>query len=108
MEPDKLNHYEPFSPQVYGETSYDLVEEMLKRIPLTENDAFIDLGSGKFIYIFYDSFPIENPKGVGNVVLQVAAISQCKICYGFEKAEWPARYAIVTQNINFVLHFIYY
>lgn len=49
LEPDKLNHYEPFSPQVYGETSYDLIEEMLKRIALNENDAFIDLGSGKLL-----------------------------------------------------------
>nr|QDF21436.1 histone-lysine N-methyltransferase, H3 lysine-79 specific-like protein [Brachionus koreanus] len=89
LEPEKLNHYEPFSPQVYGETSYDLIEEMLKRIKLEENDAFIDLGSG-----------------VGNVVLQVAAVSKCKICYGFEKAEWPARYAIkMEQEFKYWMNF---
>lgn len=75
-DPDKLNQYEPFSPQVYGETSFDLINEMLKRVHLTENDIFIDLGSG-----------------VGNVVLQVAALSNCKLAFGVEKAEWPAKYA---------------
>jgi len=25
LDPDKLNQYEPFSPEVYGETSYELV-----------------------------------------------------------------------------------
>ena len=75
-DPDKLNQYEPFSPQVYGETSFDLIMEMIKRVPLTENDIFIDLGSG-----------------VGNVVLQVAALTNCKFAFGIEKAEWPAKYA---------------
>jgi H3 lysine-79-specific histone-lysine N-methyltransferase len=75
-DPDKLNQYEPFSPQVYGETSFDLITEMIKRVPLTENDIFIDLGSG-----------------VGNVVLQVAALTNCKLAFGIEKAEWPAKYA---------------
>lgn len=76
-DPDKLNQYEPFSPQVYGETSFDLIEQMLTRVNyLNENDIFVDLGSG-----------------VGNVVLHVAAATSCKRCYGFEKAEWPAFYA---------------
>jgi len=34
--------------------------------------------------------------GVGQVVLQVAAATQCKSCYGIEKAEWPAKYAEVS------------
>jgi len=33
--------------------------------------------------------------GVGQVILQVAAATQCKSCYGIEKAEWPAKYAEV-------------
>jgi H3 lysine-79-specific histone-lysine N-methyltransferase len=46
-EPDKLNQYEPFSPQVYGETSFELIEQMLTRVNyLNENDIFLDLGSG--------------------------------------------------------------
>lgn len=47
-DPDKLNQYEPFSPQVYGETSFDLIEQMLTRVNyLNENDIFVDLGSGE-------------------------------------------------------------
>lgn len=80
-DPDKLNQYEPFSPQVYGETSFDLIEQMLERVNyLNDTDVFLDLGSG-----------------VGNVVLHVAAAAKCKRCYGFEKAEWPAFYASVLQ-----------
>ena len=90
LDPDKLNHYEPFSPQVYGETSFDLIDQLLNRITLKETDTFIDLGSG-----------------VGNVVLHVAAASNCKRCYGFEKAEWPAFYANVILFIfNFKMVFV--
>ncbi|ESO02151.1 hypothetical protein HELRODRAFT_65325, partial [Helobdella robusta] len=75
-DPAKLNQYEPFSAEVYGETSYELVDQMIKTIRFTEDDRFIDLGSG-----------------VGHVVLQVAAATPCKYCYGIEKAQWPAYYA---------------
>lgn len=34
--------------------------------------------------------------GVGQVVLQVAAATDCKYCYGIEKADWPAQYAVVS------------
>ena len=36
--------------------------------------------------------------GVGQVVLQVAAATRCKFCYGIEKAEWPAKYAVVSRH----------
>ncbi|KAF5305318.1 hypothetical protein FQR65_LT07744 [Abscondita terminalis] len=75
-DPDKLNQYEPFSPEVYGETSYDLVCQMIDQIEITSDDIFIDLGSG-----------------VGQVVLQVAAATPCKICLGVERADVPSRYA---------------
>ncbi|ESO08606.1 hypothetical protein HELRODRAFT_74931 [Helobdella robusta] len=75
-DPDKLNQYEPFSPEVYGETSFELVHELTKVISFGEEDIFIDLGSG-----------------VGQVVLQVAAATGCKLCYGIEKADWPAKYS---------------
>ncbi|XP_062888185.1 histone-lysine N-methyltransferase, H3 lysine-79 specific isoform X1 [Mobula hypostoma] len=75
-DPEKLNNYEPFSPEVYGETSFDLVAQMIDEIKMTEDDTFVDLGSG-----------------VGQVVLQVAAATQCKHYYGVEKAEIPAKYA---------------
>ncbi|XP_076440940.1 uncharacterized protein LOC143280205 isoform X2 [Babylonia areolata] len=82
-DPEQLNHYEPFSPEVYGETSFELVEQIINTIKMGEDDYFIDLGSG-----------------VGQVVLQVAAATRCKFCYGIEKAEWPAKYA-VDMDIQF-------
>lgn len=75
-EPEKLNQYEPFSPEVYGETSYELVCQMIDEINISKDDIFIDLGSG-----------------VGQVVLQVAALTHAKICIGIEKADVPSRYA---------------
>uniref|UniRef100_A0A8C5J956 Histone-lysine N-methyltransferase, H3 lysine-79 specific n=1 Tax=Junco hyemalis TaxID=40217 RepID=A0A8C5J956_JUNHY len=78
-DPEKLNNYEPFSPEVYGETSFDLVAQMIDEIKMTEDDLFVDLGSG-----------------VGQVVLQVAAATNCKHHYGVEKADIPAKYAEVN------------
>ncbi|KAL2735705.1 hypothetical protein V1478_002719 [Vespula squamosa] len=83
VEPDKLNQYEPFSPEVYGETSYELVCQMIDQIDVTEDDVFVDLGSG-----------------VGQVVLQMAAATLCKICIGVERADVPSRYA-QSMEINF-------
>lgn len=47
-DPEKLNNYEPFSPEVYGETSFDLVAQMIDEIKMTEDDLFVDLGSGEW------------------------------------------------------------
>lgn len=63
---------------MYGETSYDLICQMIDQIEITRDDVFLDLGSG-----------------VGQVVLQMAAATLCKICIGVEKAEVPSRYAEV-------------
>ena len=53
--PDELNNYEPFTAGVYGETSFELVSDMIDMMsPITNDMKFIDLGSG-----------------VGQVVLQV-------------------------------------
>ncbi|KAK9497800.1 hypothetical protein O3M35_003722 [Rhynocoris fuscipes] len=82
-DPEKLNQYEPFSPEVYGETSFDLVCQMIDQINITSDDIFVDLGSG-----------------VGQVVLQMAAATPCKICLGVEKAEVPSKYA-EGMNVNF-------
>jgi len=43
--------------------------------------------------------------GVGQVVLQVAAATQCKSCYGIEKAEWPAKYAEVGMCLLVRIYF---
>ncbi|KAH1007008.1 hypothetical protein HUJ04_004290 [Dendroctonus ponderosae] len=73
---EELNKYQAFSPDVYGETSFDLIAQMIDQIELTKDDVFIDLGSG-----------------VGQVVLQIAASCFCSTCIGVERAEVPARYA---------------
>lgn len=77
VEPEKLNQYEPFSAEVYGETSYDLVCQMIDQIEISPDDVFIDLGSG-----------------VGQVVLQMAATKSTKVCWGIERADVPSRYAL--------------
>lgn len=46
-DPEKLNNYEPFSPEVYGETSFDLVAQIIDEMEMMEDDTFVDLGSGK-------------------------------------------------------------
>ena len=77
-DPSRLNKfYEPFSPEVYGETSFEFVQQMIDQFKFTEDDVFIDLGSG-----------------VGQVVLHVAAASKCR-CIGIEKADLPSKYALV-------------
>lgn len=53
---------------------------MIDQISITENDVFIDLGSG-----------------VGQVVLQIAASTKAKKCIGIEKAEVPTIYAQVIR-----------
>lgn len=45
-DPEKLNNYEPFSPEVYGETSFDLVAQIIDEMEMMEDDTFVDLGSG--------------------------------------------------------------
>ncbi|GFS94464.1 histone-lysine N-methyltransferase, H3 lysine-79 specific [Nephila pilipes] len=82
-DPEKLNQYEPFSPEVYGETSFEFITQMIGELDITEDDIFIDLGSG-----------------VGQVVLQMAATTKCKKCIGIEKADVPAKYA-EDMNKNF-------
>ena len=55
QDPDELNNYEPFTAEVYGETSFELTNQMIDAVsPIDNQTKFIDLGSG-----------------VGQVVLQV-------------------------------------
>lgn len=51
-----------------------------------------------FVLVFIEMID----SGVGHVVLQVAASTPCKSCFGIEKAHWPALYAKVT-GIFFLL-----
>ncbi|XP_031616788.1 histone-lysine N-methyltransferase, H3 lysine-79 specific-like [Contarinia nasturtii] len=76
-EPNKLNKYESFSPGVYGETSFEVVCQMIDLIEASPEDVFIDLGSG-----------------VGQVVLQMSAALPLKSCLGIERADVPSKYAV--------------
>ena len=50
----------------------------------------------QFLHLVHSSgIFISIPIGVGQVVLQVAAATPCKLCYGIEKADAPATYAEV-------------
>lgn len=51
------------------------------------------------------SLSLSVSAGVGQVVLQVAAATNCKHHYGVEKADIPAKYAEVSfmsRNVRFV------
>ncbi|XP_063681364.1 uncharacterized protein LOC134816452 [Bolinopsis microptera] len=76
FDPEKLNSYQPFSPEVYGETSFEMIDQLMDDVPFKTGATFLDLGSG-----------------VGQVVLQVAASNICRICYGIEQAATPCYYA---------------
>ena len=59
-DPDELNNYEPFTAEVYGETSFDLTSLIIDSVsPISSQINFVDLGSG-----------------VGQVVLQVFSVSR--------------------------------
>lgn len=80
-EPERLNIYEPFSPEVYGETSFDMIAQILDEVQANNEQTFLDLGSG-----------------VGQVVLQAAASNSFKECMGVEKADTPAGYAKAMER----------
>ncbi|TRY75673.1 hypothetical protein TCAL_11608 [Tigriopus californicus] len=46
-DPNELNHYEAFTPEVYGETSFELICQILDKLtPISSDNKFVDLGSG--------------------------------------------------------------
>ena len=45
-EPERLNEYKSWTPEVYGETSFEFVSQMLDSVSLNRDEVFIDLGSG--------------------------------------------------------------
>ena len=46
-DPDELNNYEPFTAEVYGETSFDLTSLIIDSVsPISSQMNFVDLGSG--------------------------------------------------------------
>ena len=68
---------------MYGETSFELICQILDKLhPISEDNKFVDLGSG-----------------VGQVVLQVAALTNCQISLGIEKAKALTRF--LGRSIEF-------
>lgn len=90
-----LRRYEGFSPQVYGETNFKLVQDFIKNVPIREGSNFVDLGSG-----------------VGQVVLQVAASGRTSSAFGVEfqaacasygnqfKLDFPERLRAIGHSIE--------
>jgi hypothetical protein len=77
--PRQLNKYKPFSREVYGETNASLVQHIVETQKITDADTFFDLGSG-----------------IGQVVLQAAAMTGCR-AFGVELMDTPAQYAAALQ-----------
>ncbi|KAF9974374.1 Nucleosomal histone H3-Lys79 methylase [Actinomortierella ambigua] len=71
----KLNQYEAFSNNVYGEILPVLTKEFIQRTKLNKDKVFVDLGCG-----------------IGNVVLQVALQTGAE-SYGIEIMDNPAKFA---------------
>ncbi|KAF9130863.1 Nucleosomal histone H3-Lys79 methylase [Mortierella sp. 14UC] len=71
----KLNQYEAFSNNVYGEILPILTKEFIQRTKMDESKVFVDLGCG-----------------IGNVVLQVALQTGAE-SYGVEIMDTPAKFA---------------
>ncbi|KAG0049766.1 Nucleosomal histone H3-Lys79 methylase [Gryganskiella cystojenkinii] len=71
----KLNNYEAFSNNVYGEILPILTKEFIQRAKLDHTKVFVDLGCG-----------------IGNVVLQVALQTGAE-SYGVEIMDTPAKFA---------------
>jgi H3 lysine-79-specific histone-lysine N-methyltransferase len=73
---EKLRKYEAFSNNVYGEMNASFVSNIVREADIRRDSVFIDLGSG-----------------IGNVVLQVAALCGCA-CWGIEQMATPAQLAL--------------
>ncbi|CAO4387687.1 unnamed protein product [Caenorhabditis nigoni] len=76
-DPTVLNtHYEGFSSEVYGETTLEQLQDILDHIGFTENDVFVDVGSG-----------------IGQLVTFTAAYTNMAHVSGIEIQSVPAGFA---------------
>ncbi|CAD5209780.1 unnamed protein product [Bursaphelenchus xylophilus] len=69
-------HYEAFSSETYGETSFNRMQMIIDELKPTNQDVFVDLGSG-----------------VGQLVAHMAGGSRVKKAFGIEIAQLPAKFA---------------
>ena len=101
-DPNDLNHYEPFTPEVYGETSFDLINQMIDLIsPITSEMKFIDLGSGVGQVVLQVRPPhlISTTLKMKTLFVQVAALIECQLCVGIEKAKIPSDRAVTMDTL---------
>ncbi|KAI8929188.1 histone methylation protein DOT1-domain-containing protein [Entophlyctis helioformis] len=85
----RLNNYEGFSDNVYGEIKHSFVHDLIKQAGIQPHHIFLDMGSG-----------------IGNVVLQVAAECLCE-SYGMEIMEIPSQLS-KKQRSEFLSRMRYY
>jgi len=58
-DPTLLNKYQSFTSETYGETNFSQMDKIIQTLNWTEDDVFVDLGSG-----------------IGSLVMQVIIIGQ--------------------------------
>uniref|UniRef100_A0A1I8AQF0 Histone-lysine N-methyltransferase, H3 lysine-79 specific n=1 Tax=Steinernema glaseri TaxID=37863 RepID=A0A1I8AQF0_9BILA len=69
-------HYEAFSSETYGETSFERLQMIIEEVAPGEDDVFVDLGSG-----------------VGQLIVQMAGGSRVKKAVGIEISQLPNKFA---------------
>ncbi|TKR93592.1 hypothetical protein L596_008014 [Steinernema carpocapsae] len=69
-------HYEAFSSETYGETSFERLQMIIDEVAPNQDDVFVDLGSG-----------------VGQLVCHVAGASRVKKAVGIEISQLPNTFA---------------
>ncbi|CAK5090661.1 unnamed protein product [Meloidogyne enterolobii] len=69
-------HYEAFSSQTYGETSYERMQMIIEELKPSQKDVFVDLGSG-----------------VGQLVVHMAGGTLTHRAVGIEIASLPSKFA---------------
>ncbi|CAG5112945.1 Oidioi.mRNA.OKI2018_I69.chr2.g7105.t2.cds [Oikopleura dioica] len=82
-DPTQLNKYQSFTSETYGETNFAQMDKIIQTIKWSEDDVFVDLGSG-----------------IGSLVMQVSAMTPVAKSVGIEIQPTPCQYA-KNMDINF-------
>lgn len=81
LNPQDLNKYESFSSNVYGETSYEVMNLLWNHLHTSEEDVFLDLGSG-----------------IGQLVMYMATQGNFRLVFGIENSKIPFKYATAMSE----------
>ncbi|CBY20103.1 unnamed protein product [Oikopleura dioica] len=82
-DPTLLNKYQSFTSETYGETNFSQMDKIIQTLNWTEDDVFVDLGSG-----------------IGSLVMQVSAMTPAAKSVGIEIQPTPCIYA-KNMDVNF-------